>query len=124
MARRRGRKVSVERVLIGYVPVFTRKLLISDPACVEGFVSDRPSRTKRKRDFSFSGACAATRTARRAAELSEGSSGQPVAIAAAAPGNKDYPVFALVRGKKIVRIVIVFDGDPCRERQRPRRRES
>ena len=125
-ARRKGRKRQrrpIDRVLVGWVPVFSRKLIIMDPACADSFVADRPSRTKRKRDFSFSGACAATRTRNRAAELM--TEGAPAAIAAAVAENRNYPVYALVRkgSGRILRLVIVLDADPCREAPRPRRKK-
>lgn len=118
-----GKKGMVTRVLVGHVPVFTKKVIVADPATLADFRSDKKQRSKRKRDFSYSGACAAVELKLKAAELAD-MSGEPAAVAAAAPKNGDYPVYALVRDGKIVRLVIVFDEDPCGERPKARRRRE
>lgn len=118
-------------MLVGKIPVFSKKLILVDPEVLSRFESDRPRRGKKKRDFTCSGADAAVRRKLRAAELLD-ENGDPIAIAAAAPKNTTFPVYALVRDGKIVRIVVVFDEDPCRERpalpgpkvKRKRRRRS
>lgn len=118
-----SKKGMVTRVLIGRVPVFSKKLIVVDPATLEDFRSDKKKRGKRKRDFSYSGACAAVELKLKASELKEGTD-DPVAIVTSAPKNQDYPVYALVRDGKIVRLVVVFDEDPCGERPRTRRRRE
>lgn len=111
-----SRATRVKRVFVGVIPVFTKKLILADPATLECFVSDKRRRGKRKRDFSYSGACVAAEQKRRAAVLVDGAD-EPVAVVTAAPKNQNYPVYALVKDGKIVRLVVVFDGDPCRERE-------
>jgi hypothetical protein len=117
---RRRKPKPIRRILVGWVPVFTRKVIVMDPAFADCFVSDKPSRKKKQRDFTFSGACAATRTRHGAAELL--AEGATAAVVARAPKNRNYPVYALVRGRKVLRLVIVFDADPCREAPRTRKR--
>jgi hypothetical protein len=109
-----SRKGQVTRVLVGKIPVFSRKLLIVDPEALSKFRLEQPRRGK-KRDFSSSGAAKAVRLKLGAAELLD-NEGNSIAIASAAPKNMEFPVYALVRDGKIVRIVVVFDEDPCRER--------
>lgn len=111
-----GKKGRVTRVLVGRIPVFTRKVIVADPAVFANFVVDRRRRGKRKRDFTYSGSCVAAELKLGAAELLD-DDGDPVAVATSA-NAKDCPIYALVRDGKVVRLVVVFDEDPCRERPR------
>ena len=117
----RASKGRVTRVLVGHVPAFTRKLIVVDPAAIESFQTDKRRRGKRKRDFAYSGACAAVETKLRAAELMDGSD-QSAAVVVKTPKNKNYPVYALIRDGRPVRLVIVFDEDPCGERPTTKKR--
>jgi len=110
----------VTRVLVGRVPVFSKKLIVVDPATLDDFQFDRKRCGKRKRDFSYSGSCAAVELRLKAAELKDGA-GEPIAVVATAPRNQDYPVYALVRDGKILRIVVVFD-EVLSERPAPAKR--
>lgn len=111
----------VTRVLVGYVPVYTKKLILADPSAFDAFLTDTRKPGKRRRDFSYSGACAVAEGARLRAGQLEDKAG-PVAIVTAAPKNRQYPVYALVRGGKVVRLVISFDDDPCRSIPKTKKR--
>lgn len=112
----RGKKGQVTRVLVGHIPVFTKKLVIADPSVFEDFVLDKRRPGKRKKDFSFSGACAGAELKQLPASELTGDDDAPIAIVTAAPKNQYFPVYALVKDGKVVRLVVVFDEDPCKER--------
>src|SRR5690606_7726867 len=111
----RGRKGQVTRVLVGHLPVFTKKLVVADPSVLENFVLDKKRAGKRKKDFSFSGACVGAESKRLPASELIGDDGKPIAVVTAAPKNQSFPIYALVKNGKVVRLVVVFDDDPCNE---------
>jgi hypothetical protein len=128
MPRKTPNRNHVTRVFVGVVPAFTGKLMIVDPGCLENFVTESMEAngfaTRGKQGFGYSGTRNVAGSKRKAGQILD-SAGENIAVATAAPEFADCPVYALVRDGKVVRLVIVFDGDPCREaptQKAPRRR--
>ena len=116
MPRKKPSQDQVTRVFVGVVPAFSGKLLLVDPSCLENFITESMEANgysaRGRHGFGYSGTC---NVAKRGAGQILDNAAENIAVATVTPGKDDYPVYALMRGDKVLRLVVVFDADPCGE---------
>lgn len=94
--------------LIGYVGVDSGQVIVTDPCYLSDWTADEFDGTEAPKNFSYSGACAATLGPNGGAEIGIGTQG---VASRTAWGDGVYPVFQIIGKDGFVRGLIVdFDG--------------
>jgi hypothetical protein len=94
--------------LIGHVGVDSGQVIVTDPCYLSDWKADEFDGTEAPRDYSYSGACAATLGDNGGAEIGTGTQG---VASRTAWGDGCYPVYQILGRDGSVRGLIVdFDG--------------